>query len=64
MVKVVKPIEVGNKVSWVRRNGIPARGVVVKHTIESSGQWFHVETATKGQPPLISKVRPAVLKRV
>ena len=64
MAKVKKPIEVGHVVKWTRRNGVPAKGMVVEiYEGTPSGKWVHVDTATKGQPPVISKVREATLTK-
>jgi hypothetical protein len=59
-----KKIDVGSTVTWTRRNGLPAKGKVVKvDTAAPSGKWLHVDTATKGQAPAISRVRPGVLNK-
>ena len=63
VIKKLKPLEAGQMVSWTRRNGLPAKGKVVHLENATSGPWVHVDTATKGQPASISKVRPAVLTR-
>lgn len=57
MKKANGQFKVGDTVKWKRKNGLPAKGKIVKFNNTPSGPWYDI-----AGPLGTSRVRPAVLK--
>lgn len=58
-----KPITVGKKVSFFRRNGVQVNGVVASTETKGNGTWVGVNTATGRKAiPQITRVRESQLR--
>lgn len=62
--KAPKPIKVGDKVTFTRRNGEAAAGKVVAVTDAANGRWLNVNVAAPKTAPKIAKVRESEVTKV
>lgn len=58
-----KPLAVGDRVKFKRRNGKDAKGRIVIRRETTRGLWFEVNTAPAGHPLEITCVRAGLLRR-